>query len=177
MAQQKWRGRLLVATPALVDPNFGRTVVLLLEHSPDGAVGVVLNRPSDRTVAELLPAWAEAVAEPGLVMIGGPVERQALIGLGCPSGLAGPVVDDCGPVDLADPSLLGPERVRVFAGYAGWGSGQLEREVEQGAWFVVRAEGGDCWHPRPRELWREVLRRQRGVVRLFASFPDDAALN
>lgn len=180
------RGRLLVATPDLEDPNFRRTVVLLLEHSPEGALGVVLNRPTvDTTVEDPLPSWAHLVPEPAVVFVGGPVQPEAAIGLarrggpGEPDGFA-PLFDDLGTVDLErHPTLVEPhvDRVRVFAGYAGWGPGQLENELDADGWFVLAADPSDPWTGEPDGLWRAVLRRQRGKERLFADFPSDAALN
>ena len=180
------RGRLLVATPDLEDPNFFRTVVLLLEHTPEGALGVVLNRPSSgTTVGETLPAWAAVAAEPPVVFVGGPVQPEAAIGLARgdhgaePDGFA-PLFDGLGTVDLErapDEVVPRVERLRVFAGYSGWGPRQLEAELDAGGWFVVRAERADPWSASPEGLWRAVLRRQHGKARLFADFPVDARLN
>jgi putative transcriptional regulator len=179
------RGRLLVATPELEDPNFFRTVVLVLEHNKEGALGVVLNRPSPSPLAEPLPRWTDLAADPAVVFVGGPVQTEAAIGLarradaGQPEGFA-PLFGDLGTVDLERaPDDVAPpvDRVRVFAGYAGWGPGQLEGELEADGWFVVDAEPADPWSPEPAELWRAVLRRQRGKLRVFAEFPADPALN
>jgi len=179
-------GRLLVATPDLGDPNFRRTVVLVLDHGDDGALGVVLNRPSGTALADDLPAWFSLAAPPALVFVGGPVQQDVVLGLarvrpgddGNGSGraaLAALAVIDLG----TDPGSLGVpvDAVRVFAGYAGWGTGQLEAEIAVGAWFVVDAEPGDALSPEPGELWRAVLGRQPGRLALFASFPSDPGLN
>jgi putative transcriptional regulator len=167
------QGKLLVATPLLGDPNFERTVVLLLEHSDEGAAGVVLNRPTDMTLLGHLPGWEDHAAAPGVVFVGGPVSPNGVICLAVASG----------EIEAVDPTVL-PEDVgvtvdgvRVFAGYAGWGGGQLEGEIAEGAWFVVDADPGDAMSSRPNDLWRAVLRRQSGRVRLFANYPDDVALN
>jgi putative transcriptional regulator len=180
------RGRLLVATPDLEDPNFFRTVVLVLEHAPEGALGVVLNRPSTgTTVGETLPAWAPLVADPPVVFVGGPVQPEAVIGLARrhdhaePDGFA-PLFEELGTVDLErDPEQVAPrlDRLRIFAGYAGWGPNQLEAELDAGGWFGLRAEPSDPWSAAPADLWRAVLRRQRGQARLFADFPLDPKLN
>jgi putative transcriptional regulator len=180
------RGRLLVATPDLEDPNFFRTVVLLLEHSDEGALGVVLNRPAEgTTLIGALPAWAPLAGEPAVLFQGGPVQPDAAIGLahrgesGEPDGFA-PLFDDLGTVDLQrDPDGVRPrvDRLRVFAGYAGWGPGQLESELDANGWFVVRADPADLWTGSPEGLWRGVLRRQRSKTRIFAHFPLDARLN
>ncbi len=182
------RGRLLVATPELLDPNFARTVVLMLEHSEDGALGVVLNRPTDTSLAASLPRWHERAAPPGVVFVGGPVQPEAAIGLARRDAAAtdadtlgfAPLFDDLGTVDLEQsPDDLVPtvEAVRVFAGYSGWGPGQLDDELAASGWYVCDAFPGDPWTAQPDGLWRAVLRRQPGPLRLVAGFPDDPSLN
>jgi putative transcriptional regulator len=178
------RGRLLVATPPLVDPNFDRSVVLMLEHGDDGALGIVLNRPSDTALATVLPEWHEHATAPGVVFSGGPVAPEAVIALarGGRADTEGwmPVVGEVGTVDVGrDPADLGRrlDALRVFVGYSGWSPGQLEAELEQDAWFVVSAEPGDPFSAHPDQLWREVLRRQRGRVAMFANYPEDPETN
>ena len=178
------RGRLLVATPVLRDGTFDRTVILLLEHGVDGAVGVVLNRPSDLDLAGPLPEWRGAAAEPGVVFVGGPVAQGGAICLGRAASVAATgweaVVGPVGVVDLSRPAsdVLGMvEEVRVFTGYAGWGSGQLEGELEAGAWLVVPAVPDDALSPDPGSLWRTVLRRQGGASAWLANYPEDPSLN
>ena len=171
------RGRLLVAGPPLEDPNFRRTVVFMIEHNEDGALGVVLNRPSPIDLADAVPQWA---------FIGGPVEQGAVLGLGRlvaeepPEGLT-PVHAGIGVLDLeADPVRLVGDvgGVRLFTGYSGWGPGQLEDELAMGGWFVVDAEPDDVTTTEPDDLWRAVLRRQPDddLARL-ALFPDDLSAN
>ena len=194
-AEEALKGRLLVATPNLGDPNFARTVVLILEHGDEGALGVVLNRPSDLDLAEPLPQWARAAAHPPVIFIGGPVAPSAavcLARLGVDGGTRGwqPLLGPTGPLsgmprpvgtlDLdSDPDEAIPrlEEIRVFAGYAGWGPGQLEGEIAAGGWFVVDADAADPLSPAPEELWSAVLRRQRGSLAFFASYPPDPAMN
>jgi putative transcriptional regulator len=179
------RGKLLVATPGLLDPNFARAVVLLLDHDIDGAFGVVLNRPTDASLTDALPRWAGTGGEPEVVFIGGPVNPQGAIGLALtslgeePLGFA-PLHGGLGIVDLElEPAVIRPrvERLRVFAGHSGWGSAQLDGEIASGSWFVVDADPGDPWSVDPLRLWRDVLRRQSGRVRVFANFPDDVRSN
>lgn len=184
MPRPSLRGSLLVALPALRDGTFDRTVILILEHGEEGAVGVVLNRPSDLDLADPLPEWRQAAAEPGVVFVGGPVAQGGAICLGrAVSGAApgfDPVVGRLGLVDLSRPAsdvLGGVEEIRVFTGYAGWESGQLEGELEVGAWLVVAAHPGDPLSPDPASLWRLVLGRQRGRIAWLANFPDDLASN
>lgn len=179
------KGRLLVATPSLVDPNFDQTVVLVLEHADDGAVGVVLNRPAELAVGEPLPGWDRLAADPPVVFVGGPVSPEAAIclGRGWPGEeVAGyePLSEHLGTVDLSrDPDEVAPgvQALRVFVGYAGWGEGQLEAEIGSGAWFVVDASPDDALSSEPDELWRTVLRRQGGRLAMFANFPSNPVMN
>lgn len=178
-------GCLLVATPVLGDPNFDRTVVLLLEHGAEGALGVVLNRPSPIEVTDPFPRWLAHVAYPPVVFSGGPVNPSAAIGLartGVDDEAEGwaPLMGRLGTVDLTrDPTDLPVpiEIVRVFVGYAGWGAGQMEGEIEAGAWFVVKAQPEDAFSTAPAELWRTVLARQRGRLAMFAHAPPDPTVN
>lgn len=181
------KGALLVATPMLADPNFERSVILMLEHTDEGAVGVVLNKPSTIDFNEPLPDWYGFAAYPPVVFVGGPVSQGSAIGLARsrdpePATTDGftRVVGRIGTVDLAlDPAELGVgiEEVRVFSGYAGWSAGQLEGELEEGAWWVVESEPDDAMCGEPDDLWREVLRRQSDMLALFANFPLDPSLN
>jgi putative transcriptional regulator len=186
-----WVGRLLVSAPALTDPHFDRTVVLLLQHDDDsGARGVVLNRPSDTPVGTVLPAWEERAAVPALVFFGGPVQPDAAICLGrrAPGAVATPgyaplvrpngaLDPQLGTVDLDGAVVPDLRDVRVFAGYAGWSAGQLEGEVAVGAWWVLDALPGDAFDPAPTALWPAVLRRQGLPLALAASAPADPRLN
>jgi len=178
------RGRLLVATPPLVDPNFDRTVVLMLEHGEDGALGIVINRPSGTALAEVLPDWHEHATAPGVVFSGGPVAPEAVIALarGGNEETEGwvSVLGEVGTIDVGrDPDVVAPhiDALRVFVGYSGWSPGQLEAEIAQDAWFVVPTESGDAFSPHPDQLWREVLRRQRGRIAMFANYPEDPETN
>ena len=170
-------GRLLVASPDLADPNFRRTVVLMVAHDDGGALGVVLNRPSAIPVDEGLPGWSEVATPPACVYLGGPVEPTAALGLGEGEGEPSDmIVGSLGAIDLSGR----PEEyrsVRVFAGYAGWGPMQLDREIAGGDWFVLDARVEDVTTSAPDRLWREVLRRQRSRVAVFATTPDDPSLN
>ena len=178
-------GRLLVATPALDDPNFVRTVILLLDHDDDGALGLVLNRASEVEVLRAVEPWADLAAGPAVVFGGGPVEPDAVVALGRsrPGRLPDQVehvVADVRLIDLsADPKLVAAEvsQIRIFAGYAGWAPGQLEAEIEAGAWFAVEATAEDVLTTDPERLWRRVLRRQSGELALFATFPMDPSQN
>ncbi|MER5742476.1 YqgE/AlgH family protein [Streptomyces sp. NPDC059913] len=178
-------GRLLVATPALADPNFDRAVVLLLDHDEEGSLGVVLNRPTPVGVRDILTPWAGLAGEPDVIFQGGPVSLDSALGVAVIPGDEGPlgwrrVYGAIGLVDLeAPPELLAAAlgSLRIFAGYAGWGPGQLEAELTEGAWYVVESEPGDVSSPRPERLWRAVLRRQRSELAMIATYPDDPSLN
>lgn len=168
-------GRLLIAAPALVDPNFRATVVLLLEHSDAGTLGLVLNRPTEVPVRHLLPHWQDAVGEPAVVFRGGPVGLDGVIGL-APIGAvaaAAPVLPGVVPVDLgAGPA--GASGARLFAGHAGWGSGQLEGELRRGSWIIAPAAPDDPFATRPEALWRSAVRRLGG---LFTGATEDPTRN
>lgn len=178
-------GRLLVATPALSDPHFDRAVVLVLDHDDDGSLGVVLNRPTEVDVGEVLEPWQGLADTPDVVFQGGPVALDAALGVAVIPGSRGPlgwrrVHGAIGLVDLdAPPEVLAAElgSLRIFAGYAGWGPGQLEEELVEGAWYVVESEPGDVSTPEPKTLWRSVLRRQRNELAMVATYPDDVSLN
>jgi putative transcriptional regulator len=184
-------GRLLVATPQLADPNFRRSVVLVVEHEvEEGTLGVVLNRPTEVPVDRVLPPWSELVTGPSVVFQGGPVALDSALALAHVPGtdeplgwraLSGsPAVARVGLVDLdAPPELLATEvtRLRVFAGYAGWGVGQLRSEIADGAWYVLSAESSDVFMDAPERLWHDVLRRQGGDLAFVANFPEDPSLN
>jgi putative transcriptional regulator len=179
-------GMLLVATPALLDPNFADTVVLLLDVDEGGALGVVLNRPSGVPVGEVLDGWGEVVSEPEVLFQGGPVSTQGALAVGVVRSEADvPVgfrevdgglglVDLDTPLELLEGSLA---HLRIFAGYAGWGAEQLAGEIEEGSWYVVPAEASDVFRADPTGLWRDVLRRQPGELAWHSTRPFDPDLN
>ncbi len=180
-------GRLLLATPALLDPNFARTVVLLLDQDDDGAIGVVLNRPSELPLVAVLPQWSDAVTMPAQLFSGGPVSPESAVAVGVHAGAADvevagfrPLTGGFGLVDLdvePEPMAAVLSGLRVFSGYAGWGSDQLEAEIAEGSWYVVNAATADLLDPDPESLWRSVLRRQPGELAYVANFPDDPTMN
>lgn len=179
-------GRLLVAAPQLADPNFSRTVVLVLEHDEPGAVGVVLNRPLHVEVGEILDSWADlaAGAPPAVVFSGGPVSPDAVIGLAraAPAGAGAwqTVVPGVGVVDLSVSPVDQPvplDGVRLFSGYAGWSPGQLEDEMDDGGWLVFDALNSDPFCAHPELLWHDVLKRQGGSIGMLASYPPSPSVN
>jgi putative transcriptional regulator len=179
-------GRLLVATPLLEDPSFRRAVVLVLDHGDDGALGVVMNRPMNVPVASVLPDWQPFVTAPGRLFRGGPVSQDSALGIvTVPGDDDDPVgvrriIGSVGLIDLDAPAEVvagGVAGLRIFAGYAGWSAGQVEQEIEQGAWYVLDAESRDPFSDSPQDLWHQVLRRQRGDLALLSTYPEDPALN
>lgn len=176
---------LLVATPALRDPNFLSTVVLLLDVADDGVLGVVLNRPTALSVGQVLAPWADVVAEPEVLFQGGPVETDGALAVALRRsdkeaiGFR-PVVDRLAlldldtPVDLVVADLDG---LRIFAGYAGWGSDQLEAEIDEGSWYVVPGSADDIFRSDSAGLWRDVLRRQPGDLAMHSTRPGNPELN
>lgn len=186
------RGRLVVATPELRDPNFEGSVVLLLEHDDQGTLGVVLNRPSHTLVEDAMSSppsaggdgagWNEVAVHPAVVFVGGPVRPNALIALAqipqvIDSRRWQPLVGDLGVVSLSEGPISQAGSVaalRLFIGYAGWGPGQLQDEVDGGSWFVVDTAAEDTFSAQPEDLWRTVLRRQGGV---FVTATTEPVLN
>ena len=178
-----------MAAPGLLDPNFRRTVVYLIEHRERGSLGVVLNRPSECRVRDVLPSWAPLPPARTSVFVGGPVEGQtalclAAVRTGAGSGRRCPGSWGCAArwrwwTSTATPSPLASRLrgLRVFAGYAGWDAGQLAGEIGRGDWFVVPALPDDVLAGQGPNLWWRVLRRQGVPLALLATFPVDARQN
>jgi putative transcriptional regulator len=176
------RGQLLVAGPALEDPSFRRTVVLIGEHGEEGAMGIVLNRVSGVLVDDAVPPMSALAGPDEPVYLGGPVQPQAVVVLAdfADPGAADLVVETVGflPGEIEDLADLGHlRRVRVFAGYAGWAPGQLEGELEEGSWIVLDARASDVFTATPDRLWAEVLRRGGPAHAVLALLPVDPRLN
>jgi putative transcriptional regulator len=176
-------GRLLLAAPSLEDPNFMRTVVLVGVHNEEGAMGVVLNRPSASAVGEAVPQLSEAVGSEATVYVGGPVQPGSIVCLAefleptaaalLVMGRIGFPAPDVVVEDLAQTTSRG----RVFAGYAGWGEGQLDGELESGDWIVLDGQPQDVFTESPDALWSDVLTRNGGRYALIARMPLDPNLN
>jgi putative transcriptional regulator len=176
------QGQLLVASPALLDPNFRRTVVLVTEHTDEGAAGLVLNRPSPAAVAEVVPQLEPLAPDGERVWLGGPVQTNAVLVLGeflDPGNAAVPLFGSLGFPSLDDPDSVVPvtRRRRIFAGYAGWSGGQLEDEIGREDWILEPAEPDDAFTEEPDRLWAAVLRRKGGVYELVARMPEDPSVN
>lgn len=177
------KGKLLIASPTLVDGNFARAVVLIAEHGEEGAMGLILNRPSEAMVAESVEELGDVVGAGETVYVGGPVQTDAVMVLAEfdePKLAAALVVADVGflpaEADLAELSGR-TRRARVFAGHAGWGPGQLESELEEGSWIVADADADDAFDDDPEDLWGVVLERKGGPYALLARIPDDPSVN
>lgn len=181
-------GTLLVANIELLEPTFRRSVIYVVEHNDGGTLGVVLNRPSETAVYNVLPQWADLAAKPKSMFIGGPVKRDAALCLGTlrigvdPTDMPGlrHVAGRIVMVDLdADPELIATavEGVRVYAGYSGWTIGQLEGEIERDDWIVLSALPSDVLVQPRIDLWSRVLRRQPLPMALMATHPIDLNRN
>ena len=174
------RGSLLIAAPQLLDPNFRRTVVLISENGDEGAMGVILNRPSGMTVADAAPDLEPLVGPDAPIFAGGPVQPTAGVVLAEVTEADEPIFDDVvllpGLGEIAD-VIDGAGRIRVFAGYAGWGPGQLESEIERDDWILEPARPDDVFAADPEALWASVLERKGGEYALVARMPDDPSLN
>src|SRR3954452_13727440 len=178
------RGQLLVSSPKILDPNFRRTVVLIAEHTAEGAMGFVLTRPAAVTVGDAVPDLAWLADSADQIYVGGPVAAQSVIVLAefdDPSLAAMVVTGDLGfiPADPPDADALAAStrRTRVFAGHSGWGPGQLEDELGEDSWIVLTALADDVFGEDPDELWRRVLQRAGGEHVLMATLPMDPSLN
>ncbi|WP_124709429.1 YqgE/AlgH family protein [Gordonia insulae] len=181
-------GTLLLASTDLLEPTFARTVIYVMEHNDAGSLGVVLNRMSQTAVHNLLPQWSDLAATPRALYVGGPVKQDAALCLGVMKlGADATGYDALRPIDGrvvlvdldGDPEELSEvlEGVRVFAGYSGWGIGQLDGELEQDSWMLASALARDLLAPTTTDLWAGVLRRQPWPTPLLASHPIDVSRN
>lgn len=174
-------GSLLIANGSLMDPNFRRSVVVITEHSPEGAMGLVLNRPSEVTVGRATPALTDLVPDESPLYVGGPVQPEAALVLADFASFAPETKVVIGTIGLLlaidELSPLDIKRARVFAGYAGWGPGQLESEMEEEAWILEDARPDDLFTEEPDRLWSSVLQRKGGNYKMLALMPADPSLN
>ena len=178
------RGQLLVAGPTLLDPNFHRTVVLVCEHDEEGAMGLVLNRPSPIRAHQAIPELGDALADDDCLWLGGPVQTTSVVVLadfvddGEEEGMA--VSGQVGLVlpgsDLESVAAT-VTRARAFLGYSGWGEGQLDDELERDDWIVTGFEPGDAFTDDPDALWKRVLNRKGGAYAFLSTMPPDPSLN
>ncbi len=176
------RGRLLISSGGLFDPNFRHTVVLVGEHNHDGALGVVLNRALDVTVESALPPLATVVPPDEPLFQGGPVQPTSPVLI---AELAVPELADVlvfGSIgfvtgDVSDEVRAGIVRARVFAGYSGWAPGQLEAEMAADSWIVDTAREEDVFTDSPDLLWSRVLERMGPKYRRLSRMPYDPSMN
>lgn len=174
------RGRLLISNGSLFDPNFRHTVVLIVEHTEEGALGLVLNRPLATTVSEAVPELASLVGPDDNLYVGGPVQPEAAVILAeasDPTSFEQPVLERIGLVGEVTPMAQAFIRARVFGGYSGWGPGQLENEVAREDWIVEPASASDVFTDDPQHLWKQVLERKGGPFAMLATMPFDPSLN
>jgi len=180
---QSLRGQLLIAGATLPDPNFARTVVLICQHDEEGALGLVLNRPGELVVGEVAPELVPLTGEDATIDSGGPVQPDALLLLGEFEDVSFAGLPVLGRVGLMGEGREVDEiagvtlRARAFAGYAGWGPGQLDAELARDDWFVAPAGPDDIFDPDADELWRRVLERKGGHYRVVARMPVDPSVN
>jgi len=167
----------MVASPILEDGFFDRTVVLIGDHSAEGTFGLVLNQPLDLDPSGEMPDWSRLLAPPSTMFSGGPVSPDSVIGVGLGDATGEAIDNEIALVNLSEPPPADLGTVRLFAGHAGWGAGQLEGELAAEAWFVVHRAPGDVFTSEPELLWRNVLRRQQGDLQLLSFYPRDLSLN
>ncbi len=179
------QGKLLVSVPDLGDDNFDRAVILVVEHNDEGAIGLVLNHPSETEVAEHLPDLVDSVVSPAVFFVGGPVSIGGLLALGR-RGLDADLVNAVGvegPIVMVDPEALvngnveGVELIRLYTGYSGWGEGQLDAELASGVWHVIGAMPDDVLCSNPADLWRLVMKRQGGRLASQSLYPQNPHAN
>lgn len=185
MAHESTAGKLLIATPAIGDGNFEQSIIYMLHHDVEGALGVTINQPSELLVEELLPRWSDLTSNPAVIFSGGPVETDGFLGVAQAVGDPGDDVVAVPGTNVVtinledDPAITAAsiDRLRIFRGYAGWGARQLDTELSAGAWFTVTAQPNDLWSTTPEDLYDQVLRRQSGDMRWFANAPLDPSQN
>jgi putative transcriptional regulator len=172
-------GQFLVATPIIGSVPFERSVIFLLEHDESGTIGVVINRPTDLLVEEHLAGYGDMLSDPPLVFLGGPVSSDTAVALGRgtavdflrPSALPG-----IGIVDIERP-VAGLDSLRIFAGYAGWEAGQLEAELDEGAWWVLFPDVSEVFTSQVDGMWERTVERAPGTIPLYATYPIDPSTN
>jgi putative transcriptional regulator len=180
-SSRNFAGSLLVAHPNMLDPNFRRTVLFISEHDPnEGALGVIINRPLDKPVAELVSGVPPTDLADVPVFLGGPVGKNQLMfaafewqkgaGLRLNHNIASGESTDAD----AQKNLL---TVCAFVGYAGWGAGQLETEVQQKAWLIHSANRSLLKLDRLPNLWFDIMRTLGPWYKMLAAAPDDPSLN
>jgi putative transcriptional regulator len=178
-------GCFLIASPTLRDPNFSRTVVLLCEHGEDGSMGLVINRPTEHSLIDAISEMPSSATQ--RLYWGGPVQQQLVL------VLHRSTLDAPGSKEIVDGMALGadsealyhvlesaetPEKqVRVFSGYAGWDSGQLEAEMEVRSWIVCPGRSQLVFGVEAEEVWLDALRELGPRYAWLATMPSDPRVN
>lgn len=180
------KGIFLVASPSLRDPNFRQTVVLLCEHGSDGALGVVVNRPTELLLSEALPQIPVLEGQRHVLFAGGPVQPNHVLIL---YRVAQEPIETHhvfdgvylgGDMKALERILVMPreqEAFRAYIGYSGWGPGQLEQEMQTGSWILLPADPSVVFEKDPSQVWSEILRSLGGAYELYAEMPPDPHLN
>lgn len=192
------KGYFLISETNMSDPNFYRTVILILEHNDEGAFGLVVNRRSHLTLAEILPEFNNERGKKTPVYVGGPVQQEFLFVIH--SDLP---AESSSSSELASIPALGihfepsfrhiqhyfdddhwsslseskKPHIHLFLGYSGWAPGQLEREMENGSWMVIKASPRIVFYPNPEDGWKEALREKGGIYKIFADSGQEPSLN
>lgn len=180
------KGIFLIAAPSLRDPNFRQTVVLLCEHGTEGALGVVVNRPTAMSISEALPRVPILEGQGHVIFSGGPVQTNQIMMLYrlnerldnshhvfekvCLGG-------DAAQVDRILTANVGHEAFRAYLGYSGWGPGQLESEMKAGSWFTIPADPKAVFDKDPAHIWRDIVCALGEDYRHYAEMPFDPSLN
>ena len=177
---KSYAGSLLVAHPNMLDPNFRRAVLFISAHTPDdGALGVILNRPLEKQVSEVVSEAPLNALDKVPVFFGGPVGRDRLIfaSLEWKTG-EGLKLNHNVDLDEANKQIgTSPGSIRAFIGYAGWGAGQLEAEMKQNAWVIRKPDRATIKLDRLPKLWFDIMSGLGPWFKLLAAAPDDPSLN
>lgn len=184
-------GYFLVAETDLGDPNFTETVVLIISHDAQGAFGLVVNRKSEVTLGEAAPDYRQSALAGIPLYVGGPVEQEYLFTIhsGLPAGYGSEFAREVVKGVVFEPNFGELERfllheaqqsapqLRLFAGYSGWGPGQLEAEMTQQSWVILPASADLVFDPHPSQGWKAALRKKGGVYWVAAETGYKPSLN
>jgi putative transcriptional regulator len=173
-------GSLLVAHPNMLDPNFRRTVLFISAYDPeDGAVGVILNRPLDKQVSELVNEEPPAGLADVPVFLGGPVGRDQLMfaAFEWQKGKGLKLNHHVNIDDASERMEQDPHAICAFVGYAGWSAGQLEEEMKQNAWLLQKPTRSALRPEKLPRLWFDIMRGLGPWYKMLSAAPDDPSLN
>lgn len=177
-------GKILLAEPFMLDPNFKRTAVLLCEHNKDGSLGFIMNKPLNMRIDELIEDFPEFDSE---VFFGGPVQTDTIHYV----HNVGSLLDESTKVAdgvywggdfeklkfLITSNLILPANIRFFVGYSGWTEGQLRDEMVYGSWVVANMDANYLFKLRPDELWRQAMYNKGDAYTVIAQMSESSNLN